>query len=123
MLTFDQGGEVHPPGRQGTSRDTSGCEGRELGHWRRGARTSSSSSRMLVPKDGLGTTMATGGKEPASTGTTRVALIFDSNKRRIDIDPGDVRDFEAGTVFVERHKRRGRRPRHKRGRPQQKTVS
>lgn len=37
-------------------------------------------------------------------------LHFNSRKRRIDIQPGDVRDFEHGTVYFERQRRRGRKP-------------
>lgn len=36
-------------------------------------------------------------------------LHFNTRKRRIDIQPGDVRDFEAGTKFFERQGRRGRK--------------
>jgi hypothetical protein len=36
-------------------------------------------------------------------------LHFNTKKRRIDIQPGDVRDFEAGTAFFERRPRRKRR--------------
>ena len=36
-------------------------------------------------------------------------LEFNSRKRRIGIDHGNVRDFEAGTLFYERQQRKGRR--------------
>jgi hypothetical protein len=35
-------------------------------------------------------------------------LNFNTRKKRIDIRPGDVRDFEPGTQFYERQKKRGR---------------
>lgn len=35
-------------------------------------------------------------------------LHFNSRKRRVDVQPGDVRDFERGTVFFARQGRRGR---------------
>lgn len=35
-------------------------------------------------------------------------LHFNTRKRRVDTEPGNVRDFEAGTSFFERQKRRGR---------------
>lgn len=37
-------------------------------------------------------------------------LHFNDRKRRIDIEVGNVRDFQAGTHFYERKKRRGVRP-------------
>jgi hypothetical protein len=37
------------------------------------------------------------------------SLHFNERKKRIDIEPGNVRDYEAGTVFYERQYRRGRR--------------
>jgi len=37
-------------------------------------------------------------------------LHFNERKRRIDIECGNVRDFQAGTRFYERRKRRGRAP-------------
>ncbi len=36
-------------------------------------------------------------------------LHFNSRKRRIDIAPGNVRDFEAGTRFFERQGKKGRK--------------
>lgn len=36
-------------------------------------------------------------------------LQFNSRKKRIDISPGNIRDHEAGTRFVERQGRRGRK--------------
>jgi hypothetical protein len=42
-------------------------------------------------------------------------LDFNNRKVRNDIAAGDVRDFEAGTSYVERQYRRGRRPAKKRG--------
>jgi hypothetical protein len=41
-------------------------------------------------------------------------LHFNTRKKRVDIQPGSVRDFEAGTLFYERRYRRGKRPRRKR---------
>jgi hypothetical protein len=38
-------------------------------------------------------------------------LHFNTKKRQLDIEPGDVRDFEAGTHYFERLKRRGRKRR------------
>lgn len=49
-------------------------------------------------------------------------LEFNDRKRRENIQAGDVRDFEAGTVFYERQRRRGRHPKAKRGRPAKTTV-
>ncbi len=36
-------------------------------------------------------------------------LEFNSQKKRVDIRAGNVRDFEAGTRFYERHYRRGKK--------------
>jgi hypothetical protein len=36
-------------------------------------------------------------------------LEFNTRKKRIGIDHGNVRDFEAGTLFYERQKKKGRR--------------
>ncbi len=36
-------------------------------------------------------------------------LHFNTKKRRIDIEAGDVRDFEPGTCFFERQMKRGRK--------------
>ncbi|MEZ4216226.1 MAG: hypothetical protein R3E88_07090 [Myxococcota bacterium] len=36
-------------------------------------------------------------------------LEFNSRKKRVGIAPGNVRDYEAGTLFYERQSRRGRR--------------
>lgn len=36
-------------------------------------------------------------------------LDFNSRKKRVDIGPANIRDFEAGTVFYERQGKRGRR--------------
>ena len=44
-------------------------------------------------------------------------LHFNERKRRIDIMPGNVRDFEPGTLFFERQYKRGRRKKARRGRP------
>ncbi|MGP1308779.1 MAG: hypothetical protein ACTS27_01105 [Phycisphaerales bacterium] len=35
-------------------------------------------------------------------------LHFNERKKRVDIAPGSIRDYEAGTRFVERQRRRGR---------------
>jgi hypothetical protein len=37
------------------------------------------------------------------------ALYFNTRKKREDIQPGNVRDYEAGTRFVERQYKRGRK--------------
>jgi len=44
-------------------------------------------------------------------------LHFNERKKRDDIQPGNVKDFEAGTHFYERQYKRGRPKRKKRGRP------
>lgn len=36
-------------------------------------------------------------------------LHFNSRKKRVDIQAGNIRDYEAGTRFVERQRRRGRK--------------
>ena len=36
-------------------------------------------------------------------------LAFNSQKKRVDIRAGNIRDFEAGTRFYERHYKRGRK--------------
>lgn len=38
-------------------------------------------------------------------------LQFNSRKKRIDIQPGNIRDYEPGTMFYERQYKRGRRKR------------
>jgi hypothetical protein len=43
-------------------------------------------------------------------------LHFNTRKKRVDIQPGSVRDFEAGTLFYERRYRRGKRPKRRRRR-------
>ena len=43
-------------------------------------------------------------------------LQFNTNKKRLTISPGSPRDYEAGTVFFERHYKKGKRPRQRRGR-------
>ncbi len=40
-------------------------------------------------------------------------LHFNENKKRVDIRPGNIRDYEAGTRYVERQRRRGRRRKHR----------
>ena len=35
-------------------------------------------------------------------------LHFNTKKKRVDIKPGNIRDYEAGTRFVERQRKRGR---------------
>ena len=37
------------------------------------------------------------------------SLLFNERKKRVDIEPGNIRDYEAGTIFYERQHRRGRR--------------
>ena len=34
-------------------------------------------------------------------------LVFNDRKKRADIDPGDVRDYEPGTYFLQRQQKRG----------------
>ena len=41
-------------------------------------------------------------------------LHFNDRKKRVDIQPGNVRDYEAGTLFYERQRRRGRKKKAKR---------
>ena len=36
-------------------------------------------------------------------------LQFNERKKRVDISPGDVRDYEAGTNYIERQKKRGKK--------------
>lgn len=36
-------------------------------------------------------------------------LQFNERKKRVDISPGSVRDYEPGTMYVERQKKKGRR--------------
>lgn len=46
------------------------------------------------------------------TALIRVAshlLVFNERKKRADIEPGDVRDYEPGTFYFERQRKRGRR--------------
>lgn len=43
-------------------------------------------------------------------------LHFNSRKRRVDIQPGDIRDYEPGTLFYERQYKRGRKAKSRRGR-------
>jgi len=50
-------------------------------------------------------------------------LHFNTRKRRNDIQPGNVRDFEPGTLFFERQYKRGRRKKTKRGRPSKRTPA
>ncbi len=38
-------------------------------------------------------------------------LEFNSRKKRAGISHGNIRDYEAGTLFFERHYKRGKRPR------------
>ena len=40
-------------------------------------------------------------------------LHFNERKKRVDIQPGDIRDYEADTYFYERQYRKGRRKRSK----------
>ena|SRR5579871_1438754 len=41
-------------------------------------------------------------------------LDFNNRKVRVDIQPGDIRDFEPGTEYVERQYKRGRKVKKKR---------
>ena len=43
-------------------------------------------------------------------------LHFNSRKKRVDIQPGNIRDYEAGTIFYERQYKRGRKKKVGRGR-------
>jgi hypothetical protein len=46
------------------------------------------------------------------TALIRVAsrlLILNSHKKRDYIEPGDARDYEPGTLFFERQRKKGRR--------------
>ena len=43
-------------------------------------------------------------------------LDFNDRKVRIDIQPGDVRDFEAGTKYVERQYKRGKQRKQRKAR-------
>lgn len=46
------------------------------------------------------------------TALIRVAshlLVFNQKKKRDDIEPGDVRDYEPGTFYFERQRKKGRR--------------
>lgn len=36
-------------------------------------------------------------------------LVFNNRKKRVGIKPGDIRDYEPGTVFYERQTKKGRR--------------
>jgi hypothetical protein len=36
-------------------------------------------------------------------------LHFNDRKKRVDIRPGNIKDYEAGTRYFERHKKKGRR--------------
>ena len=36
-------------------------------------------------------------------------LHFNDRKKRVDIAPGDIKDYEAGTLFYERQKKKGRK--------------
>ncbi len=40
-------------------------------------------------------------------------LEFNDRKRRVGVEPGDIRDFEAGTHFFERQRKRGRKAKRK----------
>jgi hypothetical protein len=41
-------------------------------------------------------------------------LQFNTNKKRLTISPGNIRDYEAGTPFFDRHYKKGKRPHRKR---------
>jgi len=36
------------------------------------------------------------------------SLHFNDRKKRVDIQPGNIRDYEAGTLFYERQRRKGK---------------
>lgn len=44
------------------------------------------------------------------------SLHFNERKKRVDIEPGRVRDYEAGTAFYERQRKKGRRSSKKKAR-------
>ena len=39
--------------------------------------------------------------------TAGFLLFFNDKKKRVGVEPGDVRDYEAGTVFFERQRKKG----------------
>lgn len=43
--------------------------------------------------------------------TASALLYFNERKKRLDLRPGEIRDYEPGTQFYERQFRRGRRAR------------
>lgn len=50
------------------------------------------------------------------------SLYFNQRKKRVDIKPGNVRDYEAGTLFYERQQRKGKKKK-KKGRSRRPTLS
>jgi hypothetical protein len=48
-------------------------------------------------------------------------LHFNERKKRVDIEAGNVNDYEAGTCYVERQRKRGRTKAVKRGRKRKST--
>jgi hypothetical protein len=40
-------------------------------------------------------------------------LEFNTKKRRVGISPGNIRDYEAGTLFYERHYKKGKKAKRK----------
>jgi hypothetical protein len=60
------------------------------------------------------------------TALIRVAshlLVFNERKKRDDIEPGSVSDYEPGTFYFERQRKRGRRKKAKRSRRRRKIFS
>jgi len=45
-------------------------------------------------------------------------LSFNERKKRASIESGDVKDYEPGTKYFERHRKKGRKRKARRGRPQ-----
>lgn len=41
--------------------------------------------------------------------TAAPMLYFNERKKRLNLSPGNIRDYEPGTEFYERHKRKGKR--------------
>lgn len=44
-------------------------------------------------------------------------LEFNTRKKRANIEPGNVNDYEPGTWYYERHRKKGRKSKPRRGRP------
>lgn len=46
--------------------------------------------------------------------TAAPMLYFNERKKRLDLSPGNIRDYEPGTQFYERHYKRGRKAKRRR---------